>query len=51
MSHDPAPSPTSDEYRKARASNRRIIIALGVIVVGLCAPALYRVGRYLIGLL
>lgn len=51
MTEERLSAPPSEEERKARASNRRTIIAFGVIVIGLTAPAAYRIGRHLIDLL
>lgn len=40
--------PLDEEERRTRASNRRTIVAFGVIVGIFSAPALFRIGRYLI---
>lgn len=37
-----------DDERSIRASNRRTIVAIGLIVAIFSAPALYRLGRYLL---
>ena len=40
----------TEEERKARGSNRRTIVILGLVVAIFAAPAIYRIGRYLIEL-
>ena len=45
------PPGLSEEQRKARASNRRTIVVLGLVVAVFAVPALYQIGRYLIDLL
>ena len=37
-----------EEQRKIRASNRRILVVIGLIVVLFAGPAVYELGRYLI---
>lgn len=37
-----------EEQRRNRASNRRTIVAIGVIVAIFAAPAVFKIGRYLI---
>ena len=51
MTDEPSPAPLTEEERKRRASNRRTIVAMGLIVAVFAAPAVYRLGRYLIELL
>lgn len=41
----------TEEERKNRSSNRRTIVVFGLIFAIFAAPALYRIGRYLIELL
>lgn len=51
MTEEPSSTPLGEEQRKARASNRRTIIALGLVIAAFAAPSLFRIGRYLIDLL
>lgn len=51
MTDESSPAPTTEEERKNRASNRRTIVVFGTVVAAFTAPALYRLGRYLIDLL
>ena len=39
------------EQAKIRASNRRTILGIGLVVAVMTVPALYVIGKYLIGLI
>ena len=39
---------TEEEDRKIRASNRRTILIIGLIIAAFAVPALFRIGTYLL---
>ena len=51
MTDEQSSVPITEEERKVRASNRRTIAAVGLIVAVFAGPAVYQLGRYLIDLL